>query len=58
MEQSTPVLITVTGPDKPGVTSVLMGALAAQQVSLLDDVLNFFGVGVDRDHHAEGQAVV
>ncbi|MFF0709541.1 MULTISPECIES: phosphoserine phosphatase SerB [Gordonia] len=36
MEQSTPVLITVTGPDKPGVTSVLMGALAAQQVSLLD----------------------
>ncbi|OBA66770.1 phosphoserine phosphatase SerB, partial [Gordonia sp. 852002-10350_SCH5691597] len=25
-----------TGPDKPGVTSVLMGALAAQQVSLLD----------------------
>ncbi|KNA92107.1 phosphoserine phosphatase SerB [Gordonia sp. w5E2] len=36
MEQSTPILITVTGPDKPGVTSVLMGALAAQQVSLLD----------------------
>lgn len=36
MVQPTPVLITVTGPDKPGVTSVLMGALAAQQVSLLD----------------------
>ena len=36
MAQPTPVLITVTGPDKPGVTSVLMGALAAQQVSLLD----------------------
>ncbi|MFI8770928.1 phosphoserine phosphatase SerB [Gordonia sp. NPDC062954] len=32
----TTVLITVTGPDKPGVTSVLMGALAGQQVSLLD----------------------
>ena len=30
------VLITVTGPDKPGVTSVLMGALATQQVDLLD----------------------
>ncbi|GAB21048.1 phosphoserine phosphatase [Gordonia polyisoprenivorans NBRC 16320 = JCM 10675] len=30
------LLITVTGPDKPGVTSVLMGALAGQQVSLLD----------------------
>ncbi|MFW0786699.1 phosphoserine phosphatase SerB [Gordonia sp. CPCC 206044] len=32
----TTVLITVTGPDKPGVTSVLMGALASAQVSLLD----------------------
>ncbi|MGW0036561.1 phosphoserine phosphatase SerB [Gordonia sp. NPDC003376] len=32
----TTLLITVTGPDKPGVTSVLMGALAGQQVSLLD----------------------
>ncbi len=32
----TTVLITVTGPDRPGVTSVLMGALANQQVSLLD----------------------
>ncbi|MFW0792608.1 phosphoserine phosphatase SerB [Gordonia sp. CPCC 205515] len=32
----TSVLITVTGPDKPGVTSALMGALAGQQVSLLD----------------------
>lgn len=30
------LLITVTGPDKPGVTSVLMGALAGQRVSLLD----------------------
>lgn len=30
------VLITVTGPDKPGVTSVLMGALSGQRVSLLD----------------------
>ena len=32
----TTVLITVTGPDKPGVTSTLMGALAGQRVSLLD----------------------
>ncbi|GAA1480930.1 phosphoserine phosphatase SerB [Gordonia sinesedis] len=30
------LLITVTGPDKPGVTSVLMGALAGQRVDLLD----------------------
>ncbi|MGV9825209.1 MULTISPECIES: phosphoserine phosphatase SerB [unclassified Gordonia (in: high G+C Gram-positive bacteria)] len=36
MEHPTPVLITVTGPDKPGVTSVLMGALANQRVDLLD----------------------
>ncbi len=32
----TTVLITVTGPDKPGVTSVLMGALSGQRVALLD----------------------
>ncbi|GAB2646828.1 phosphoserine phosphatase SerB [Gordonia jinhuaensis] len=30
------VLITVTGPDKPGVTSLLLGALAGEMVSLLD----------------------
>lgn len=30
------VLITVSGPDKPGVTSALMGALAAAHVELLD----------------------
>ncbi|MFT4125217.1 MAG: phosphoserine phosphatase SerB [Gordonia sp. (in: high G+C Gram-positive bacteria)] len=30
------MLITVTGPDKPGVTSVLMGALAGAHVILLD----------------------
>ena len=33
---ATTVLITVTGPDKPGVTSVLMGALSGQRVALLD----------------------
>ncbi|MFJ1457229.1 phosphoserine phosphatase SerB [Nocardia sp. N2S4-5] len=32
----TTVLITVTGPDKPGVTSVLLTALARNGVSLLD----------------------
>ncbi|MGW6032523.1 phosphoserine phosphatase SerB [Gordonia terrae] len=32
----TTVLVTVTGPDRPGVTSVLMGALAGQAVALLD----------------------
>ncbi|MGF6885863.1 phosphoserine phosphatase [Nocardia sp. GAS34] len=37
MNQSeTTVLITVTGPDKPGVTSVLLAALAHNGVSLLD----------------------
>lgn len=33
---STPVLITVTGPDKPGVSSVLFAVLARQEVDLLD----------------------
>ncbi|AFR49956.1 phosphoserine phosphatase SerB [Gordonia sp. KTR9] len=32
----TTVLVTVTGPDRAGVTSVLMGALAGQAVALLD----------------------
>ncbi|RDI69196.1 phosphoserine phosphatase SerB [Nocardia pseudobrasiliensis] len=32
----TTVLITVTGPDKPGVTSVLLAALSRNGVSLLD----------------------
>lgn len=60
MVKPTPVLITVTGPDKPGVTSVLMGALAAQQVSLLDVeqvVINdrlTLGVMVSTDTDPEG----
>lgn len=32
----TTVLVTVTGPDRPGVTSVLLGALARHGVHLLD----------------------
>lgn len=32
----TTVLVTVTGPDKPGVTSVLLAALSNNAVSLLD----------------------
>ncbi|MFI6867372.1 phosphoserine phosphatase SerB [Nocardia sp. NPDC050406] len=32
----TTVLVTVTGPDKPGVTSVLLAALSNNSVSLLD----------------------
>ena len=33
----TPVLITVTGPDRPGVSSVLFAALTRHRVDLLDD---------------------
>ncbi|MFD3506636.1 phosphoserine phosphatase SerB [Nocardia sp. NPDC058666] len=33
---STTVLVTVTGPDRPGVTSVLLATLSRHQVSLLD----------------------
>jgi len=32
----TPVLITVTGPDKPGVSSVLFAALSRHGVRMLD----------------------
>lgn len=35
-ETGTPVLVTVTGPDKPGVSSVLFAALSRQGVHLLD----------------------
>lgn len=34
--KDTAVLVTVTGPDKPGVTSVLFAALSRHRVSLLD----------------------
>lgn len=34
--KDTAVLVTVTGPDKPGVTSVLFAALSRHHVSLLD----------------------
>lgn len=36
MNELTPVLITTTGPDKPGVTSVLFAALTRHGVDLLD----------------------
>ncbi|TQF73303.1 phosphoserine phosphatase SerB [Rhodococcus spelaei] len=36
MASDTTVLVTVTGPDRPGVTSVLLAALARHGVSLLD----------------------
>ncbi|MFC9787881.1 phosphoserine phosphatase SerB [Rhodococcus sp. NPDC127528] len=36
MGSGTTVLVTVTGPDRPGVTSVLLAALARHGVSLLD----------------------
>lgn len=35
-EHGTPVLITVTGPDRPGVSSVLFAALIAHGVDLVD----------------------
>src|ERR1700753_3607154 len=35
-ETATPVLITVPGPDKPGVSSVLFAVLSRQGVHLLD----------------------
>lgn len=36
MKSGTTVLVTVTGKDRPGVTSVLLAALSRHQVSLLD----------------------
>ena len=36
MGATTPVLITVTGPDKPGVSSVLFAVLTRHEVDLLD----------------------
>ncbi|MFG1781747.1 phosphoserine phosphatase SerB [Rhodococcus oryzae] len=36
MGSDTTVLVTVTGPDRPGVTSVLLAALSRHRVSLLD----------------------
>ncbi len=36
LSKDTAVLVTVTGPDKPGVTSVLFAALSRHSVSLLD----------------------
>lgn len=62
---STPVLITTTGPDKPGVSSVLFAALARQGVEVLDVeqvvirgqlVLGVL-VGVDDDAEALQEAV-
>jgi phosphoserine phosphatase len=61
----TPVLITTTGPDKPGVSSVLFAALTRHDVHLLDVeqvvirgqlVLGVL-VGVERDPEAVQEAV-
>jgi phosphoserine phosphatase len=57
---STPVLITVTGPDKPGVSSVLFAVLTRHGVDVLDVeqvVIRgqlVLGVLVGTDHDAEG----
>ncbi|OLR89459.1 phosphoserine phosphatase SerB [Actinokineospora bangkokensis] len=57
---STPVLITVTGPDKPGVSSVLFAVLVRHGVEVLDVeqvVIRgqlVLGVQVAADHDAEG----
>ncbi|WP_424184642.1 phosphoserine phosphatase SerB [Actinokineospora sp. G85] len=58
--QPTPVLITVTGPDKPGVSSVLFAVLVRHGVEILDVeqvVIRgqlVLGVLVSTDHDAEG----
>ena len=36
MASDTTVLVTVTGPDRPGVTSVLFAALSRHESNLLD----------------------
>jgi phosphoserine phosphatase len=57
---STPVLITVTGPDKPGVSSVLFAVLSRHGVDILDvEQVTIrgqlvLGVLVGTDHDAEG----
>ncbi|GAA4029845.1 phosphoserine phosphatase SerB [Allokutzneria multivorans] len=57
---ATPVLMTVTGPDKPGVTSVLFAALTRHGVEVLDVeqvVIRgrlVLGVLVSTDHDPEG----
>jgi phosphoserine phosphatase len=57
---STPVLITVTGPDKPGVSSVLFAVLIRHGVEMLDVeqvVIRgqlVLGVLVSTDHDPEG----
>ncbi|WP_018686883.1 phosphoserine phosphatase SerB [Actinokineospora enzanensis] len=58
--RQTPVLITVTGPDKPGVSSVLFAALTRHGVDILDVeqvVIRgqlVLGALVATDHDAEG----
>ncbi|HJQ46948.1 MAG TPA: phosphoserine phosphatase SerB [Amycolatopsis sp.] len=60
MSELTPVLITTTGPDKPGVTSVVFAALTRHGVDLLDVeqvVIRgqlTLGVLVGVEHDAEG----
>ena len=57
---STPVLITVTGPDKPGVSSVLFAVLSRHGVDILDvEQVTIrgqlvLGVLVGTDHDPEG----
>jgi phosphoserine phosphatase len=57
---STPVLITVTGPDKPGVSSVLFAVLTRHGVEILDvEQVTIrgqlvLGVLVSTDHDPEG----
>jgi phosphoserine phosphatase len=59
-QPSTPVLITVTGPDKPGVSSVLFAVLTRHGVEILDvEQVTIrgqlvLGVLVGTDHDPEG----
>jgi len=60
VQPSTPVLITVTGPDKPGVSSVLFAVLTRHGVEILDvEQVTIrgqlvLGVLVGTDHDPEG----
>lgn len=44
------ILLSIAGPDKPGVTSALTGVLSQHAVNILDGILYLLGVH-DREIH-------